>query len=61
MSRIYGKPEAAVVAHVAPNPAVEVIRSMSLDEKLELLRRPQAGSSVTTPTLPILEAVSPTQ
>ena len=43
MSRIYGKPEAAVVAHVPPNPATAVLKSMSLDEKLELPRRLQAG------------------
>jgi hypothetical protein len=34
MNRIY----AAVVAHVAPNPVTDVIRSLSLAEKLELLR-----------------------
>ena len=43
MDRIYGKPEAAVVAHVSPNPALPVLKSMSLEEKLELLRRLQAG------------------
>jgi hypothetical protein len=43
MNRIYGKPEAAVVAHVAPNPAAHVIRAMSLEEKLELLNRLQTG------------------
>jgi hypothetical protein len=46
MSRIYGKPEAAVVAHVPPNPALPVLKSMSLDEKLELLHRLQAGEPV---------------
>jgi hypothetical protein len=58
MNRIYGKPEQAVVAHVAASPAVEVIRSMSLDEKLELLGRLRAGEPAT-PELPILEAVPP--
>ena len=29
MNRIYGKPEPALVATVPPNPAVEVIRSLS--------------------------------
>jgi hypothetical protein len=38
MNRIYGKPEAAVVAHVPSNPVTDVIRSLSLEEKLELLR-----------------------
>jgi 3-methyladenine DNA glycosylase Mpg len=45
MSRIYGKPEAAVVAHVAPNPAADVIRAMSLEEKLELLHSLRRGKS----------------
>ena len=43
MNRIYGKPEAAVVAHVPPNPALPVLKSMSLEEKLELLGRIQRG------------------
>ena len=43
MNRIYGKPEAAVVAHVAPNPMADVIRSLSLAEKLELLRSLRQG------------------
>jgi hypothetical protein len=60
MNRIYGKPEQAVVAQVAASPAVEVIRSMSLDEKLELLGRLRAGEPVT-PELPILEAVPPSR
>jgi hypothetical protein len=60
MNRIYGKPEQAVVAHVAASPAVEVIRSMSLDEKLELLGRLREGEPVT-PELPILEAVPPSR
>src|SRR4026207_572132 len=60
MNRIYGKPEQAVVAHVAASPAVEVLRSMSLEEKLELLGRLRAGEPVT-PELPILEAVPPSR
>jgi hypothetical protein len=59
MNRIYGKPEQAVVAHVAASPAVEVIRSMSLDEKLELLRRLQSGEVATAPALPITDVVPP--
>jgi hypothetical protein len=57
MNRIYGKPEAALVAHVPPNPAVDVIRSMSLDEKLELLHRLRAGEPLS---LPVVEPVPPT-
>jgi hypothetical protein len=37
MNRIYGRPEQAFVAQVAPSPALEVVRSMTLEEKLELL------------------------
>jgi hypothetical protein len=60
MNRIYGKPEQAVVAHVAPSPAVDVIRSLSLEEKLELLQRLQAGELLAAPpALPIVEAVAP--
>ena len=57
MNRIYGKPEAAVVAHVPPNPATDVIRAMSLEEKLELLRRLREGELVST--VPALPAVEP--
>ena len=58
MNRIYGKPEQAVVAHVAASPAVEVIRSMSLDEKLEPLGRLRAGEVVaTTQVVPIVDVV----
>jgi hypothetical protein len=46
MNRIYGKPEAAVVAHVTPNPVADVIRSLSLAEKLDLLRSLQRGEPV---------------
>ena len=61
MSRIYGKPEQALVAHVAASPAVDVIRSMSLDEKLELLGRLRAGELVATaPPPPIVEPIPPT-
>jgi hypothetical protein len=51
MSRIYGKPEAAVVAHVAPNPMADVIRSLSLAEKLELLHRLRQGEAVALPVV----------
>ena len=58
MNRIYGKPEAAVVAHLPPNPAIDVIRAMSLEEKLELLRRLQRGELADTAlALPMVEAV----
>ena len=60
MNRIYGKPEAAFVAHVPPNPAIDVIRAMSLDEKLELLGRLREGELVSTaPAPPTIEAVPP--
>jgi hypothetical protein len=61
MNRIYGKPETALVAHVAPSPAVELIRSLSLDEKLELLHRLRRGEADdVSSALPILEAGPPT-
>jgi hypothetical protein len=59
MNRIYGKPEQAIVAHLAPSPAVEVIRSLSLEEKLELLGRLQAGEVATAPARPIVDVVPP--
>jgi hypothetical protein len=59
MNRIYGKPEAALVAHVPPNPAIDVIRAMSL-EKLELLGRLQEGELVSTAPAPAtIEVVPP--
>jgi hypothetical protein len=42
MNRIYGKPE-ETVRQVEVNPATAVLKSMSLDEKLELLRQLQRG------------------
>jgi hypothetical protein len=57
MSRIYGKPE-ETLRQVEANPAAPVLKAMSLDEKLELLRQLQRGELAdTTPTLPIVEAV----
>jgi hypothetical protein len=43
MNRIYGKPE-ETVRQVETNPASPVLKSMSLDEKLELLQRLQSGA-----------------
>jgi hypothetical protein len=61
MNRIYDKPEQAVVAHVAPSPALKLVCSLSLEEKLELLRRLQDGEFVSTASaLPVLEPVPPT-
>jgi hypothetical protein len=42
MNRIYGKPE-ETVNRVDANPATAVLKSMSLEEKLELLARLQRG------------------
>jgi hypothetical protein len=42
MSRIYGKPE-ETVRKVETNPALPVLKSMTLNEKLELLQRLQQG------------------
>jgi hypothetical protein len=61
MNRIYGKPEQSLVARVPPNPAAEMIRSLSLEEKLELLRRLQDGEFVSTAAaLPAVEPAPPT-
>lgn len=57
MNRIYGKPEAAVVAHVPPSPTTAVLKSMSLEEKLELLHSLRRGDPIA---LPVVEAVPPT-
>jgi hypothetical protein len=43
MSRIYGKPTEIVVTHTPVSPEKAVFRSMTLDEKLELLQRLQKG------------------
>jgi hypothetical protein len=51
MSRIYGKPEAAVVSQIPSNPATDVIRSLSLSEKLELLHRLRQGEAVALPVV----------
>jgi hypothetical protein len=60
MNRIYGKPEQAIVARVPPNPAHEVIRSLSLGGKLELPRRLQGGDlDDASPALPMVEVGSP--
>jgi hypothetical protein len=42
MNRIYGRPE-ETVRQVEVNPAAAVLKSMSSEEKLELLRRLQAA------------------
>jgi hypothetical protein len=57
MNRIYRKPQAALVEHVSPNPAVEVIRSLPLEEKLELLHSLRSGEQVA---LAVVESVPST-
>jgi hypothetical protein len=47
MNRIYGKPDEAV-PQVDANPATAVLRSMSLDEKLELLAHLRTGEGSTS-------------
>jgi hypothetical protein len=60
MCRIYGKPQAILVPHAAPNPATAVLKSMSLDERLELLGRLREGELVSTaPAPPTIEAFPP--
>jgi hypothetical protein len=47
ISRIYRKPE-ETVRQTEANPALPVLKSVSLDEKLELLRRLQGGELADT-------------
>jgi hypothetical protein len=56
MNRIYGKPE-ETVRQVDVNPAIAVLKSMSLEEKLELLHSLQRGESVA---LRVVEPAPPT-
>jgi hypothetical protein len=53
MSRIYGKPTETVVTHTPASPAKAVLKSMTVEEKLELLhslrREEQAALSVVEP------------
>jgi hypothetical protein len=59
MDRIYGKPE-ETVNRVDANPAVAVLKSMSLDEKLELLGRLREGEPASNaPAPPTIEGVLP--
>jgi hypothetical protein len=57
MSRIYGKPTETVVTHTPASPERAVLASMTLEEKLELLHRLQAGEPVE---LPVVEPARPT-
>jgi hypothetical protein len=56
MNRIYGKPEAAVSHTSLRIPMADVIRSLSLEEKLELLPRLRADEPLS---LPEVEPVPP--
>jgi hypothetical protein len=54
MNRIYGKPE-ETVTRVDANPATAVLKSMSLEEKLELLHRLRRGElDDATAMLPVV-------
>ena len=52
MSRIYGKPEEALVARVDSNPVAEAVRKLTLEEKLELLQRLRAGELIGATPVP---------
>jgi hypothetical protein len=56
MNRIHGKPD-ETVRQVDANPATAVLRSVSLEEKLDLLHSLQRGESVE---LLAVEPVRPT-
>jgi hypothetical protein len=51
MNRIYGKPTETVVTHTPVSPEKAVLASMTLEEKLELLRRLQRGGPVELPII----------
>jgi hypothetical protein len=51
MARIYAKPTETVVTHTPASPERAVIASMTLEEKLELLHRLQAGEPVELPLI----------
>jgi hypothetical protein len=55
MSRIYGKPTETVVTHAPVSPARVVLASMTLEEKLQLLRSLRRGEPVA---LPVVEGSS---
>jgi hypothetical protein len=46
MSRIYGKPTETVVTHTPVSPERAVLKSMTLEEKLELLHRLREGDAL---------------
>jgi hypothetical protein len=58
MSRIYGKPTETVVTHTPVMPERAVLASMTLEEKLRLLRTLQRGDPVE---LPVIEGSSTRQ
>jgi hypothetical protein len=61
MDRIYGKPEQPLaVMRPEPTALQAFARSLSLDEKLALLRRLRAGElGPAEPTLPTIEVAAP--
>jgi hypothetical protein len=60
MSRIYGKPTETVVTHTPASPAKAVLKSMTLEKKLELLHSLRRGELAdATARLPVVELVPP--
>jgi hypothetical protein len=51
MSRIYGKPTETVIAHTPATPEKAVLKSMTLEEKLELLHKLRVGEPVALPVI----------
>jgi hypothetical protein len=51
MSRICGKPTETTVTHTPPSPERAVLASMTLEDKLALLHRLQAGEPVELPVI----------
>jgi hypothetical protein len=60
MSRIYGKPTETIVTHTPDRPERAVLASMTLEEKLELLHRLQAGEPVELSVIDGSSRSSPT-
>ena len=60
MDRIYGKPVEATVTVAQPSPIPAVLASMTLEEKLQLLRRLQQGEPVELPVIEGSSRSSPT-
>jgi hypothetical protein len=60
MSRIYGKPTETVVTHTPASPAKAVLKSMTLEKKLELVDSLRREEPITLPVVEGSSRSSPT-